>query len=171
MTTIDSASRTDVVLTPSQPRPTPAPSRVSFSQVLAAGASAVAAGAQTALSKLPGSPVQAAAVRGGNSVESAPVVNMGGATVSASAEGPSPVSVGGVPISAGVGAGGISFGPSSNDPSGSIAASMQQMQDQNLYYLQVQQAVDAQNRMFTTLSNVLKTEHDSDKAAINNIHS
>jgi hypothetical protein len=37
--------------------------------------------------------------------------------------------------------------------------------------LQVQEEVDSQNRSFTALSNVIKTEHDSAKAAIQNIHS
>ena len=39
----------------------------------------------------------------------------------------------------------------------------------NLYYLQVQEAVNAQNRSFTTLSNVLKAQHDTVKTAIGNI--
>jgi len=48
---------------------------------------------------------------------------------------------------------------------------LQQSSQLNLYYLHVQQELDAQNRSFTALSNVLKTEHDSAKAAIQNIHS
>jgi hypothetical protein len=47
---------------------------------------------------------------------------------------------------------------------------MQQNAELSLYYLQIQQQEDAQNRTFTAMSNILKTEHDSAKAAINNIH-
>jgi hypothetical protein len=45
-----------------------------------------------------------------------------------------------------------------------------QSQQMNRYFIQVQQEVDAQNRTFTTLSNVLKTENDTVKNAIGNIH-
>jgi hypothetical protein len=174
-------------MTQSTPRQTPTPARVPFSQVLAQGATTVAAGAQTALSKLPGSPIQAAAVRGSPSV-TMPIAGIGIGAQTTAAQGPAPTSVGGIPISAGVGVGGIAplgvggLGAgvgtvgatatgSSSDPNGSIDQSMQQMEAENLYYLQIQEQVDAENRMFTTLSNVLKTKHDSDKAAIQNIHS
>jgi hypothetical protein len=53
---------------------------------------------------------------------------------------------------------------------GGIQASLMQSQQMNLYYLQVQQEVDAENRTFTTLSNVLKAENDTVKNAISNIH-
>jgi hypothetical protein len=53
---------------------------------------------------------------------------------------------------------------------GGIQASLMQSQQMNLYFIQVQQEVDAQNRTFTTLSNVLKTENDTVKNAIGNIH-
>ena len=36
-------------------------------------------------------------------------------------------------------------------------------------YLQIQEQVNAQNRTFSTLSNVLKAEHDTVKTAIGNI--
>ena len=39
----------------------------------------------------------------------------------------------------------------------------------NLYYLQLQQEMNAQNRMFTTLSNVMNSEHETAKTAIGNI--
>jgi hypothetical protein len=52
---------------------------------------------------------------------------------------------------------------------GSIEGSLQQSQDLNLYYLQIQETVNAQNRSFTALSNVLKAEHDTVKTAIGNI--
>jgi hypothetical protein len=68
-------------------------------------------------------------------------------------------------------AGGPATGAAASDPTGGIDASLQQSAQLSMYYLQVQQEVDAQNRSFTALSNVLKTQHDSAKAAIQNIHS
>jgi hypothetical protein len=73
-----------------------------------------------------------------------------------------------VGMGAGLGAG-LTGSPSVGD--GGVESSLAQAQDMNLYYLEVQQAVDAQNRQFTTLSNVLKAEHDTAKSAIDNIHS
>jgi hypothetical protein len=52
---------------------------------------------------------------------------------------------------------------------GGLESSLQQSQEMNLYYLQIQEAVNAQNRSFTALSNVLKAEHDTVKTAIGNI--
>jgi hypothetical protein len=53
---------------------------------------------------------------------------------------------------------------------GGLQATMMQSQQMNMYYLQVQQQVDAENRTFSTLSNVLKAENDTVKNAIGNIH-
>lgn len=57
----------------------------------------------------------------------------------------------------------------STDGSG-IDSSLAQSQQQNLYYLQIQEQVNQENRSFSTLSNVLKAEHDTMKTAIGNIH-
>jgi hypothetical protein len=53
---------------------------------------------------------------------------------------------------------------------GGIESSLAQSQEMNMYYLQIQQAVNDQNRTFTTLSNVLEVEHNTAKSAISNIH-
>jgi len=173
---ISSASRPDVVLVESTPRPTPTPSRVTFSQVLSAGASELLQGAELAVSKLPGSPVSAAAIRGGLSVQSAPVASVGAVTGNTTAEGP--VSAGSSAITIGTAGsglnltvGGTSTAGTGTDPTSGIDSSLQQSAQMSLYYLQVQEEVDSQNRSFTALSNVIKTEHDSAKAAIQNIHS
>ena len=50
-----------------------------------------------------------------------------------------------------------------------LDGSLQQSQDMNLYYLQVQEQVNQQNRSFTTISNVMKAQHDTVKNAIGNI--
>lgn len=39
----------------------------------------------------------------------------------------------------------------------------------NLQYLKLQQAMQHENRQFTTVSNIMKTKHDTAKAAINNV--
>ena len=44
-----------------------------------------------------------------------------------------------------------------------------QQQDANMEYLKLQMEVQAENRQFTTLSNVLKSRHDTARAAINNL--
>jgi len=78
----------------------------------------------------------------------------------ASAEGPQV----GAPAGTGVpGTGGVGM------EGAGLEASLAQSQEMNLYYLQVQESVNAQNRSFTTLSNVLKAQHDTVKTAIGNI--
>jgi hypothetical protein len=176
---ISSASRPDIVLIESNVRPTPTPSRVSFGQVLAAGAGGLVQGAELAASRLPGAPVAAAAIRGGSSLMSLALPAAGNASVTAVAEGPSTGGVGltsslgglTMPMGSVAGTGVSGTTATAGDPTGGIDASLQQSAELSMYYLQVQQEVDAQNRSFTALSNVLKTQHDSAKAAIQNIHS
>ena len=105
--------------------------------------------------------------------------SVGNASVTAIAEGPSSAGVGlssvtgGLSMPAGSTAGASALGTTgaAGDSTGGIDASLQQSAQLSMYYLQVQEEVDAQNRSFTALSNVLKTQHDSAKAAIQNIHS
>jgi hypothetical protein len=177
---ISIASRPDVLMVESAPRPTAAPVRVTFDQVLAAGANGLVQGAELAAGRLPGSPFAAVAVRGSSSTTASSPFGGTGASLDLLPEGPGAFSTSGP--SALLAAAGATPGTgtastatpgtaSSTDPTNSIDASLQQSAQLNLYYLQVQQQVDAQNRSFTALSNVLKTEHDSAKAAIQNIHS
>lgn len=54
-----------------------------------------------------------------------------------------------------------------------LFAATKQMQEMNLsfnlQYLQLQQQMQHQNRQFTLVSNIMKTKHDTAKAAINNV--
>lgn len=50
-----------------------------------------------------------------------------------------------------------------------LSSLQQQQQDANLEYLKLQMEVQNENRQFTTLSNVLKSRHDTARAAINNL--
>jgi hypothetical protein len=134
--------RPDVVTLQTVPRPTAPPVRVSFSEVLTSGSRALVAGAQAALRALPGSPVVAAAVRAGAGALT-PLV--GGAASSPP-------------------------GTPAAGSDGSVESSIAQSQEMNLYYLQVQQQVNDENRTFTLLSNVLEVEHNTAKSAIGNIH-
>jgi len=156
--------RPDVVALETTPRPTATPVRVQFSEVLAGGARALVQGAQAAVRALPGAPVVAAAVRGGSLGASLPAGAPGAAP-----EGPSAGRLAaGVPAAAAMlPAGG---GAAAGLADGSIEGSLAQSQQMNLYYLQIQQQVNDDNRTFTLLSNVLEVEHNTAKSAIGNIH-
>ncbi len=155
-------------------RVTPGPAQTHFKEVLATTA---VQGAEQAMTMLPGGPVMALALRGApplpmqmNTMSGgSPFGSVGGmggmggrTSQAATAEGPS----------AGASSGGAvdpTTGLPTSDQAG-IQGSLQQSQEMNLYYLQIQEAVNAQNRSFTALSNVIKAEHDTVKTAIGNIH-
>ena len=169
-------SRPDVTVATTAPRVTPTPARGVFKQVLT---QSLVRGAETAMKVLPGSPLMAVAIRGGNGQGSALGVPMTG-TGSPRGVGGSPEGPGGAATRSGsLGATAQSMGSAAlagatgaqpGDPNGGgLESSLQQSQDMNLYYLQIQEAVNSQNRSFTALSNVLKAEHDTVKTAIGNI--
>ncbi len=159
--------RADVVSVQTAPRPTPIPARVQFSDVLAGGAQALVNGAQAAMNSLPGSPLAAVAVRAGSSgATGTTALDLASVRSSASSVsvGTTPEGPGGTTPSSALTSG------TSGASDGSLETSMAQAQQQNLYYLQVQEEVNAQNRTFTALSNVLEVEHSTAKSAIGNIH-
>lgn len=149
--------RSDVHVATTAPRVTPTPPRAGkFAEVLGRG---VVRSAETAMRSLPGGPLMAVAVRGGTG-PSMPLMSNRGSGM-AGPEGPvagasTSMSATGVP------------GAAPNEAS-SIESAMQQSQDMNLYFLEIQERVNAQNRSFTTISNLLKAEHDTVKTAIGNI--
>jgi len=172
METRSISARSDVALATTSPRVTPTPPRASrFGEVLS---NTVVRSAESAMRVLPGSPMMAVAVRGAAGPGGTLPVPM---STMSSAQGPSATAArigtgtvasaaaGGLPSAAVPPVGGTGVG----GEAGSIEASLQQSQDMNLYYLQVQESVNAQNRSFTTLSNVLKAQHDTVKTAIGNI--
>jgi hypothetical protein len=71
-------------------------------------------------------------------------------------------------LSGGAAPGGGTGAPAA-EGGGGLESSLQQAQDMNMYYLQIQETVNAQNRSFTAISNVMKAEHDTVKTAIGNI--
>jgi hypothetical protein len=159
-------SRPDIFVTPSAARPTPKPPRASFGEVLAAGASVAASGAQTALSALPGSPVSAPGIR------QAQVMQASGTTL---AEGPgaTPVSTLGLNTGSGLSTGTSSLGTlgtsGTSGTDSSMSTVLQQSAALSMQYLELQQQEDAQQRSYEALSNIEKTRHDSAHNAIGNI--
>jgi hypothetical protein len=137
---------TEVVLTGSASRVTPPPVRL-FSQVMNASATAVVDGAEAAVRSLPGGPLLAAAVRPGSPAAAAP----------------------GLATQRAEGAIGTAGLPGEASPTGDMEAVLANHADQNLHYLQLQERISAENRAYSTLSNVLKARHDTIKNAIGNI--
>jgi hypothetical protein len=154
-------SRMDVVSTDSAQRVTP-PSGVPFKDMVSRGAGAVLRGAEAAITSLPGAPIVAAAVRSGGSgpgpVGANPV--NGAVGFSTSRPGASSGTAEGPTGPAGTGAPGEGSG---------VESALAQSQEFNLYYLQLQEQLAAENRAYSAMSNVLKARHDTVKNAIGNI--
>jgi hypothetical protein len=161
-----------VAVATTTPRQTPTPPRATrFGELLS---STVVRSAESVMRTLPGSPVMAVAVRNATGTAAlgvpanmlqAPLGGGGGAgAATAPLAGTSPMGPLATP--------GSSSPPDASNgtaAAGGIESSLQQSQDMNLYYLQIQEAVNAQNRSYTTLSNVMKAQHDTVKNAIGNI--
>jgi hypothetical protein len=170
-------ARPDIVTVTSEDRPTPKPIRTSFSEVMARSTGSVVGGAESAMTALPGTSMVALAVRGGAAGAVASPMGQpigmgapfggGGMAVGGGglAEGP------GATASTGFGAQFLSSaGAAAGTGDGGAAASLQQSEQSNLYYLQLQQAVSQQSQTFEALSNVMKSESDTVKNAISNMH-
>ncbi len=140
--------QTGVSSSPTAARVTPPPNRP-FKQVMDAGSRAVVSGAESAVRRLPGGPVLAAAFRPGHGTP-------GGASGSVSAEG-----------SSGTASSGVEGAGSAGEPG--VEDVLQHNSDMNLYYLELQERISAESRSYTALSNVLKARHDTVKNAIGNI--
>ena len=158
-------SRADLVVTETAPRVTPS-NGIPFRDVVSRGAQALLNGAQAAITSLPGAPIVAAAVVCGPLVplpglrrfaRELPLLNRAGASPSASGVAESP--------SNSASADGTSPGAESSSVEGALA----QSQEFNLYYLQLQEQLAAENRSYSAMSNVLKARHDTVKNAIGNI--
>jgi hypothetical protein len=120
------------------------PGAPSFQEVMGTSADVLMRGAVGAIRALPAGPIVAAAVRPA-AVGRGPSVGMG-------AEGAGAAGLGG--------GGGAAAG---------VEAALASSQDMNLYFIELQERLAAENRAFTTYSNVLKARHDTVKNAISNI--
>lgn len=159
------APSSNVALVTTAPRVTPTPPRAAkFGEVLANTAVRTAEGAMKAL---PGSPMMALALRGGAAsvplgTSTSALTTPGGGAKAAEGPGAGAASpAGGLGSGSGVGA--------SLDSGGNIETALQQSQEMNLQMLAIQQRVQQDNQQFTTLSNVMKAQHDTVKTAIGNI--
>ncbi|HEY4157625.1 MAG TPA: hypothetical protein VGM29_05990 [Polyangiaceae bacterium] len=142
---------TGVSTTGTTARVTPTPARP-FQQVVQASSLAVVSSAEAAVSKLPGGPILAAAVRPTATAPAAGSVTTG----SIRPEGPT-------------GLGAAVPGTSDASGSGGIEQMLSQNADQNMYFLELQERMSAESRTYSAMSNVLKTRHDTMKNAISNI--
>lgn len=170
--------RTDLTQEPTSARPTPR-SGVAFRDVVSRSAGSLVDQARTMMTRLPGGPVLAAAVRGAPTTTalSAPVAapyvtTAGGVRPNVVADGtPSSAASSTVPGSAhgATNAEGPGGAPDLGSSAPGIEGTLQSSQDMNLYYLQLQEAMAAENRAYSASSNVLKARHDTVKNAIGNI--
>jgi hypothetical protein len=71
---------------------------------------------------------------------------------------------------AGAGATNVAGASAEGDVMASARALQAESQAFNAQYLQLQEAMQRENREFTAVSNVLKVKHDTARAAIGNIH-
>jgi hypothetical protein len=144
---------TSVQVAQTTQRQTSKPPETPFSQVFASGANALVAGASV-VTGVVGGPVLAAAVREAGSQLIGAATGGGGG---------------------GGGAGASAAGIMNASSQGSELSQMHQMQREsqsfNLQLLNLQTDVQNENRRFTTLSNVIKSSHDTAKAAVGNIRS
>jgi hypothetical protein len=134
-------------------RQTPRRASASFAELLRAGGEILAASAEAALRSLPGGPILCAAVRGGADAAAARTPGR-----------PEPASAA-RPESPGSAAPGSPQDSSQQD----LWELTRESQSFNLMYLQLQEEMSRENRRYTTLSNVLKTRHETAQAIIANV--
>lgn len=122
----------------------------------------VAGGLELAAPAIPGGTFLLGAIRA--ATQPAP----GSAPVTAAA--PFVGATGSASGSAATGTGAPAGGSGETDVMASARALQAESQAYNAQYLQLQEAMQRENRQFTALSNVMKVKHDTARAAIGNIH-
>jgi hypothetical protein len=121
-----------------------------FRTVLAGGVSMLMSGAEVA-THVVGGPILAAAVHD--------------ARVGAAA------AIGGAAVGGAAGVGGATV-PAAGGPAGgmnSVEAMLGEGQASNMQLLALQQHIQQENQVFTTVSNVMRAKHDTAKAAVSNV--
>ncbi len=149
---------TGVSASNSAPRVT-APPGQPFKAIMGAGAAAVLSGAEQAMTRLPGGPILAAALR--PAAGAGPGVDTGAGPASGVSVSPE-----GAAGTAGL-AGGSTPGAGAGDSG--IESALSQSANQNLYFIEIQERISAESRSYSAISNVLKARHDTVKNAIGNI--
>jgi hypothetical protein len=137
-----------------------APPARPFRAAMSAGANAILNGAEQAVTRLPGGPILAAALR--SPAASVGAVPFAGGASASSAAALAPEGNAGT-------AGFAAAGPVGGGDGSGIEATLNQSANQNLYFIEIQERISAENRNYSTISNVLKARHDTVKNAIGNI--
>jgi hypothetical protein len=139
-----------------------APTGQPFSALIGASAGAILSGAEQAVTRLPGGPILAAALRPTAS-------NVGSAVVSAPAAVGTGAGLGSVTPEGSAGTAGNPGGAPAGAESAGVEAALNQSATQNMFFLDLQERMSAESRSYSAMSNVLKTRHDTVKNAIGNI--
>lgn len=152
---------TGVTATASAARVTAAPGQP-FKAMMSAGKNAILSGAESAVTRLPGGPILAAALRpsagdvGPAQTGAGTAAGLGGVG-SSTPEGTA-------------GTGGLGSGAGApGTENGGVEAALNQSANQNLYFIEIQERISAESRSYSAISNVLKARHDTVKNAIGNI--
>ena len=154
---------TGVSGSPSAARVT-APAGQPFSSMMSAGASAILSGAEQAVTRLPGGPILAAALRPTAAGAGPAAMTAPSAAGAGTASG-----VGSLTPEGSAGTAGIGSGPTGADGGGGVEAALNQSANQNMYFIELQERISAESRNYSAISNVLKARHDTVKNAIGNI--
>lgn len=136
-------------------RQTPKPSSGKFGEALKQGAMVLLGAASTVSSALPSGGIVSAAVRAGAATAAASS-SVGPTSVGESPRAPSPALD--EPLV-----------PSSRSGLDEMWALQEQGVRTNLEVLQIQERISRENRVFSTMSNVMKARHETARSAINNI--
>ena len=158
---------TGVTAAASAARVTAAPGQP-FKAMMSAGKNAILNGAESAVTRLPGGPILAAALRpSAGDVGSAQT----GASAAAGLSGVGSSTPEGTAGTAGLGSGqgGGSASATAGSEGGGVEAALSQSANQNLYFIEIQERIRAESRSYSAISNVLKARHDTVKNAIGNI--
>jgi hypothetical protein len=147
---------TGVTAAPSAARVT-APPGQPFKAMMGAGANAILSGAEAAVTRLPGGPILAAALRPGPGDVGVAPTGVG-----------APAGLGSSTPEGTAGTAGLGSGAASTE-NGGVEAALNQSANQNLYFIEIQERISAESRSYTAISNVLKARHDTVKNAIGNI--
>jgi len=146
---------------PSAARVTAAPGQP-FKAMISAGANAILSGAESAVTRLPGGPILAAALRPGPGDVGPSQTSAGAAAGLGSSTPEGTAGTGG--LGSGAGGGGAAGGEN-----GGVESALSQSANQNLYFIEIQERISAESRSYSAISNVLKARHDTVKNAIGNI--
>ncbi len=133
-------------------------------------AGAVAHGAQVAAPFVPGGAIVSAAVSSVSTMSNAQTPGAGPAVASAySSQLANPGTTGVYTPSASTPVPGGNTGTAGSITGGTWDGQLAQMQSDNMKLMQVQIAMQRENQVFSTVSNVLKTRHDTVKNTIANV--